>query len=275
MPAPTSSRRTRSPRRASPRRDYALEPFVREMNAAAARIAREAADAAEAAEPDRPRFVAGALGPTNRTASISPDVNNAAMRNVTFEELATAYQEATEGLIEGGADILLIETIFDTLNGKAAIFGVESAFEAIWHPPPADPVGHDRRCVGSDAQRPDRRSVLDLGRACQADRRGPELRAGRPGPSSPRRRPRPGRPDPRLGLSERRPAERVRRLRRHAGVDGPRHRRTSPATDSSTSPADAAARRPPTSARSPRPSPACRRGFRRRSRSRPVSPAWR
>ena len=110
--------------------DYSLEPFVREMNSAAARIAREAADAAEAAEPDRPRFVAGALGPTNRTASISPDVNNASTRNVTFEELAAAYQEAAEGLIEGGADILLIETIFDTLNGKAAIFGVESAYES-------------------------------------------------------------------------------------------------------------------------------------------------
>jgi 5-methyltetrahydrofolate--homocysteine methyltransferase len=110
--------------------DYALESYVREMNAAAARIAREAADAAESANPDRPRFVAGALGPTNRTASISPDVNDPGARNVTFEELAEAYQEAAEGLIEGGADILIIETIFDTLNGKAAIFGVESAFEA-------------------------------------------------------------------------------------------------------------------------------------------------
>jgi 5-methyltetrahydrofolate--homocysteine methyltransferase len=110
--------------------DYALEDVVREMNASAARIAREAADAAEAAEPDRPRFVAGALGPTNRTGSISPDVNDPSARNVTFEELAAAYQEAAEGLIEGGADLLLIETIFDTLNGKAAIFGVETAFEA-------------------------------------------------------------------------------------------------------------------------------------------------
>ncbi|HSL33534.1 MAG TPA: methionine synthase, partial [Candidatus Limnocylindrales bacterium] len=110
--------------------DYGLEAYVREMNAAAARIAREAADAAEAAEPGRPRFVAGALGPTNRTASISPDVNDPAARNVTFEELAAAYREAAEGLIEGGADILLIETIFDTLNGKAAIFGVEEAYEA-------------------------------------------------------------------------------------------------------------------------------------------------
>jgi 5-methyltetrahydrofolate--homocysteine methyltransferase len=107
--------------------DYGLEDVVREMNAAAARIAREAADAREALEPDRPRFVAGALGPTNRTASISPDVNDPAARNITFEELAAAYQEAAEGLIEGGVDILLIETIFDTLNGKAAIFGVEAA----------------------------------------------------------------------------------------------------------------------------------------------------
>ncbi len=110
--------------------DYALEPYVREMNAAAARIARDAADAAETADPARPRYVAGALGPTNRTGSISPDVNDAAARNVTFEELAAAYREAAEGLIEGGADILLIETIFDTLNGKAAIFGVEEAYEA-------------------------------------------------------------------------------------------------------------------------------------------------
>ena len=107
--------------------DYGLEGIVREMNAAAARIAREAADAREAAEPDRPRFVAGAIGPTNRTASISPDVNDPAARNVTFEELAGAYQEAAEGLIEGGADILLVETIFDTLNGKAAIFRVQAA----------------------------------------------------------------------------------------------------------------------------------------------------
>jgi 5-methyltetrahydrofolate--homocysteine methyltransferase len=109
--------------------DYGLEGIVREMNAAAARIAREAADAREAAEPDRPRFVAGAIGPTNRTASISPDVNDPAARNVTFEELAEAYQEAAEGLIEGGADILLIETIFDTLNAKAAIFALDELME--------------------------------------------------------------------------------------------------------------------------------------------------
>ena len=111
--------------------DYGLQGVVREMNREAAHIARAAADAREAAEEGRPRFVAGALGPTNKTASISPDVNDPAARNVTFDELAEAYQEAAEGLIEGGADLLLIETIFDTLNGKAAIFGVESAFEKL------------------------------------------------------------------------------------------------------------------------------------------------
>jgi 5-methyltetrahydrofolate--homocysteine methyltransferase len=110
--------------------DYGLTAVVRDMNVAAARLARQAADAAEAADPTRPRFVMGALGPTPRTASISPDVNDPGARNITFAELATAYQEAAEGLLEGGTDLLVIETIFDTLNAKAAIFGVESAFEA-------------------------------------------------------------------------------------------------------------------------------------------------
>jgi 5-methyltetrahydrofolate--homocysteine methyltransferase len=110
--------------------DYGLTAVVREMNVEAARLARQAADAAEAADPSRPRFVMGALGPTPRTASISPDVNDPGARNVTFDELAAAYQESAEGLIEGGADLLVIETIFDTLNAKAAIFGVEAAYDA-------------------------------------------------------------------------------------------------------------------------------------------------
>jgi len=101
--------------------DYGLEPLAREINVEAARIARRACDEAEARTPDRPRLVAGAIGPTNRTASISPDVNDPGKRNVTFDELAVAYREAAEGLIEGGADLLLIETIFDTLNAKAVI----------------------------------------------------------------------------------------------------------------------------------------------------------
>jgi 5-methyltetrahydrofolate--homocysteine methyltransferase len=110
-------------------RDYHTEHLAYEMNKAAAALARGAADAIAASTPDRPRFVAGALGPTNRTASISPDVNDASARNVTFDELAAAYTEAARGLIDGGADMLLIETIFDTLNAKAAIFGVQTALD--------------------------------------------------------------------------------------------------------------------------------------------------
>jgi 5-methyltetrahydrofolate--homocysteine methyltransferase len=115
--------------------DYGTGHLAREMNAAAARLARDAADAVEAASRSegsyRRRWVAGALGPTNRTASISPDVNDPAARNVTFDELADAYADAARGLIEGGADVLLIETIFDTLNAKAAIFGLEGVFDEI------------------------------------------------------------------------------------------------------------------------------------------------
>ncbi len=109
--------------------DYGLEVHAREMNRAAARVARQTADAFEAREPGRPRYVAGSLGPTNRTASLSPDVNDPAARAVTFDDLVVAYGEAVEGLVEGGADLLLIETIFDTLNAKAAIFAIESYFE--------------------------------------------------------------------------------------------------------------------------------------------------
>ncbi|MHB1298316.1 MAG: methionine synthase [Gemmatimonadaceae bacterium] len=108
--------------------DYGMEELVRELNVEGARLARRTCDAAEARD-GRPRWVAGVLGPTNRTASISPDVNDAGKRNVTFQELVDAYVEATNGLLDGGADIILIETIFDTLNAKAAIFAVEQAFD--------------------------------------------------------------------------------------------------------------------------------------------------
>ena len=107
--------------------DYDLAGLAREMNIAAARVAREAADAAST--PDKPRFVAGALGPTPRTASISPDVNDAGARNVSFEQLRAAYREQAEGLLEGGADLFLVETIFDTLNAKAAIFALDELME--------------------------------------------------------------------------------------------------------------------------------------------------
>jgi 5-methyltetrahydrofolate--homocysteine methyltransferase len=109
--------------------DYAMQGHVREINRAAAAIARDCADRFTAADPSRPRFVAGALGPTNRTASISPDVNDPGARNTHFDELAAAYTESAEALIDGGADILLVETIFDTLNAKAALFAIETVFE--------------------------------------------------------------------------------------------------------------------------------------------------
>ncbi|MGB2059864.1 MAG: methionine synthase [Alcanivorax sp.] len=103
--------------------DYDMQDLAREINVAAARVAREAAD--EASTPDKPRYVAGVLGPTNRTASISPDVNDPGYRNTNFDKLVEAYLEALDGLVEGGIDLILIETIFDTLNAKAAVFAVD------------------------------------------------------------------------------------------------------------------------------------------------------
>ncbi|MFZ5657564.1 MAG: homocysteine S-methyltransferase family protein [Pseudomonadota bacterium] len=109
--------------------DYGLSHLARELNEAGARLARAACDAA-AKDDGRPRFAIGVLGPTNRTASLSPDVNRPGFRAVTFDELREAYREAADGLIDGGADVLMVETVFDTLNAKAALFAVEEAFEA-------------------------------------------------------------------------------------------------------------------------------------------------
>ena len=111
--------------------DYKMEALAYEINVEAARVAREAADEYTKKTPEKPRFVAGVLGPTNRTASMSPDVNDPGFRNIFFDDLVLAYTEATRGLIDGGADIILIETVFDTLNAKAAIFAVEQYFEQI------------------------------------------------------------------------------------------------------------------------------------------------
>jgi 5-methyltetrahydrofolate--homocysteine methyltransferase len=110
--------------------DYGMEALAYELNLCAARLAVEVAREAEARDPRRPRFVAGVLGPTSKTASISPDVNDPGLRNVTFDQLAAAYGEALRGLLDGGVDIVLVETIFDTLNAKAALFAIESIFEA-------------------------------------------------------------------------------------------------------------------------------------------------
>lgn len=109
--------------------DYHMQDLCREINLAAARLARELADEYTAKTPRKPRFVAGSVGPTNKTCSMSPDVNNPALRALTYDELATAYQEQMEALLEGGVDALLIETIFDSLNAKAAIYAAETAMK--------------------------------------------------------------------------------------------------------------------------------------------------
>jgi 5-methyltetrahydrofolate--homocysteine methyltransferase len=110
--------------------DYGTEDLVHEMNKRSAEIARSVADEFTAKNPDKPRFVAGSLGPTNKTLSLSPDVNDPGYRAVSFDEVKEAYREQVEGLLDGGVDLLIIETIFDTLNGKAAIFAIEDALEA-------------------------------------------------------------------------------------------------------------------------------------------------
>jgi 5-methyltetrahydrofolate--homocysteine methyltransferase len=110
--------------------DYGMEELVYELNHASARLARDVADEFETRTPDAPRYVAGVLGPTNRTASLSPDVNDPGFRNVSFDDLVATYAEAVRGLLDGGADLILVETIFDTLNAKAALFAIEAHFAA-------------------------------------------------------------------------------------------------------------------------------------------------
>ncbi len=111
--------------------DYHLEEFVYDLNFESARIAREVADEITKKDPAKPRFVAGAMGPTNKTASLSPEVNNPGFRAITFDQLAVAFKQQARALIEGGADLLLLETIIDTLNVKAALFAIQELFEEI------------------------------------------------------------------------------------------------------------------------------------------------
>jgi len=111
--------------------DYSLEKYAYDINYYGAKLAKEVAEEYTKMNPDKPRFVAGSIGPTNRTASISPDVNDPAFRNISYDELVNAYTEQTRGLIKGGADLLLVETIFDTLNAKAALFAIQSVFEEL------------------------------------------------------------------------------------------------------------------------------------------------
>jgi 5-methyltetrahydrofolate--homocysteine methyltransferase len=110
--------------------DYGLQHLARELNLEGAKLARACCDEAERKDPSKPRYVIGVLGPTSRTASLSPDVNDPGFRNIDFETLCAAYREAADGLIEGGADILMVETVFDTLNAKAALFAIDDVFAA-------------------------------------------------------------------------------------------------------------------------------------------------
>ncbi len=110
--------------------DYGLQHLARELNVEGAKLARACCDAAEHKDPTHPRYVIGVLGPTSRTASLSPDVNDPGFRNIDFDTLSAAYRDAVDGLIEGGADVLMVETVFDTLNAKAALFAIDDVFAA-------------------------------------------------------------------------------------------------------------------------------------------------
>jgi 5-methyltetrahydrofolate--homocysteine methyltransferase len=156
--------------------DYGLEHIIHDLNYESARLAREAAD--DISTPDHPRFVAGAIGPTNRTLSISPDVSNPAYRAVTFDEVVKSYVEQVRALLDGGVDILLVETVFDTLNCKAALFAIQRVFDERKRDRTGDGVRNDRRPERTHALRPDGRGVLDLDQShAEPHQRRAELRA--------------------------------------------------------------------------------------------------
>ena len=169
-PTPSTPRRSRSPTTTSSRTST-RSTWPRRRSAAAPRTTFST--------PEKPRFVAGALGPTNRTASLSPDVNNPGFRGVTFDELVDAYYEQARGLVDGGVDILLPETTFDTLNLKAALFAIEKYFDDTGITPAGHRLDHDHRRLGPHALRPDRRGVLELDLARAAARRRHQLRPRR------------------------------------------------------------------------------------------------
>ena len=156
--------------------DYGMQALVGELNLEAARLARQVADECGAATGVQ-RFVAGALGPTSRTASLSPDVNDPGFRNISFDELVAAYSEVTRALIAGGVDMILIETMFDTLNAKAALFAVRQVFDEVGERAADHRLGHDHRCLGPDVVGPDHGGVLEFHSPRQAVGGGIELRA--------------------------------------------------------------------------------------------------
>ena len=222
--------------------DYGLESLVYDLNVAGAKVAREAADEWTAKTPDQPRFVAGSIGPTNRTLSISPDVNNPAFRAVTFDEMREAYEEQVRGLIDGGVDLILLETIFDTLNAKAAIVALENVFEqrGVRLPLMISVTITDRSGRTLSGQTLDAFYISDPPR--QAVQRRHQLRPRRPRHASVHGGARAHRRVLRQQLSERRSAERVRRVRR-AGRRRPENcSATSPPQASQTSSGAAAVR---------------------------------
>ncbi len=182
--------------------DYGMQSLVGELNQSAARLARRVADEVTA-ETGKPRFVAGALGPTSRTASLSPDVNDPGFRNINFDELVAGYSEAARALIEGGVDLILIETVFDTLNAKAALYS----------------VGYDQRRVGQDLVGPDHRGVLEFHTSRAARRRRSELRARRQAIAPVYRGAGANRGYLCMRLPERGIAECIRRIRRNSAAD--------------------------------------------------------
>ena len=206
--------------------DYGMEDIAYELNLAGAQARARGRGAGARRKTASARFVAGALGPTNRTASISPDVNNPGFRAITFDELRDAYGEQVRGLIDGGADLLLIETIFDTLNAKAAIFAIARGLRGARRRGAGDDLRHHHRPLRPPAVGPDagRRSGIRCATPTPFTDRA-QLRARRQGDARAYRRDRPRRRHVRLRLSERRPAERVRRLRREPGIHGRAARR--------------------------------------------------
>ena len=193
--------------------DYGLEPLAYELNLESARIARRVADAWTARTPDQPRFVAGALGPTNKSLSISPKVDDPAFRPATFDEVRLAYREQVRGLLDGGVDALLVETIFDTLTSKAALVAVAEEQAARGTDAAADDLGDDHRSQRPDAVGPDARRLLHLDRARPAVQRRHQLRARRPRDAALHGRARPHRRQLRDLLPQRRAAQRLRRVR--------------------------------------------------------------
>ena len=202
--------------------DFQLESLARELNLAAAACARKAVDEFNARTPDKPRFVAGSIGPTSKTASISPDVEDPGFRATSFDQMVESYYEQVAALVEGGVDILFPETAFDTLNLKACLFAIDKFFERAPGPAAGHGLGDDPGRQRPHAVGPDRRRDVEFDLAFPAAERRDQLCPGSGADAAVRGRAVGNRPGLPQLPSQRRLAERVRRLRRDAGADGRR-----------------------------------------------------